>query len=80
MTERLDGTVKTLDKSTASLDAILGRIDRGEGTMGKLSKDESLYLNLDRAVANLSQAAVEMKELTADIRKQPKKYLKISVF
>jgi phospholipid/cholesterol/gamma-HCH transport system substrate-binding protein len=80
MTERLDGTVKTLDKSTASLDAILGRIDRGEGTIGKLSKDESLYLNLDRAVANMSQAAVEMKELTADIRKQPKKYLKISVF
>ena len=80
MTLRLDGAVTTLDKSATSVDAILARIDRAEGTIGRLTKDESLFLNVDRAVTTMNQAAAEMKELTADIRKNPKKYLKISVF
>ena len=32
---RLDGTVGTLDKSSKSLESILARIDRGEGTLGQ---------------------------------------------
>jgi phospholipid/cholesterol/gamma-HCH transport system substrate-binding protein len=51
----------------------MGRMERGEGTLGKLSKDDSLYNNLNSAVTNLSQ-------LTNDIRANPKKYLSVSVF
>ena len=50
-----------------------GRIERGEGTLGKLTTDDSLYVNLNHAVANLNQ-------LTTDIRANPRKYLSVSVF
>ena len=58
----------------------MGRIERGEGTFGKLSKDEALYTSLNKTVENLNQAVIEMRELTADIRKEPKQYLKLSFF
>ncbi len=51
----------------------MGRIDRGEGTLGKLTRDDKLY-------NNLNEAAVNFSKLTEDIRKQPKRYLKLSFF
>jgi phospholipid/cholesterol/gamma-HCH transport system substrate-binding protein len=48
-------------------------MDRGEGTLGKLSRDDSLYVNLNEAVVNL-------KTLVADFRANPKKYINVSVF
>ena len=56
LVERLDGTVGTLDTSSKSLQSILGRMDRGEGTLGKLSTDETLYKNASEATANLNKA------------------------
>jgi phospholipid/cholesterol/gamma-HCH transport system substrate-binding protein len=80
LTERLDGLTDSLTRSSGSVEVVLGRIERGEGTLGRISKDDGLYLNADQALVNLTEAAREMRELTADIRKQPKKYLKLSVF
>ena len=76
----MEALTDSLDRSAKSTEALLGRIERGEGTLGKLSKDETLYLNANEAVANLNQAVVEMRKLTEDIRKQPKRYLKLSLF
>ena len=56
LVERLDGTVGTLDKSSKSLESILARMDRGEGTLGKLSTDDTLYKNASEATANLNKA------------------------
>lgn len=78
--QRMEVLTDSLDRSAKSTEALLGRIERGEGTLGKLSKDETLYLNANEAVANLNQAVVEMRKLTEDIRKQPKRYLKLSLF
>ena len=78
--QRMEALTESLDRSAKSTEALLGRIERGEGTLGKLSKDETLYLNANEAVANLNQAVVEMRKLTEDIRKQPKRYLKLSLF
>ena len=36
--------------------------------------------NANEAAANLNNTIVEMKKLMEDIRKQPKKYFKVSVF
>jgi phospholipid/cholesterol/gamma-HCH transport system substrate-binding protein len=69
-----------MDGSAQSLDRILARIDRGEGTLGKLSRDEALYDNLSRAAAHFDQAAVEMQSLLADVRREPKKYVSLKVF
>ena len=73
LTARLDAASASLGQASTSLASVIGRIDRGEGTLGKLSTDDALYRNLNTAVANLSQ-------LTEDIRANPRKYLSVSVF
>jgi phospholipid/cholesterol/gamma-HCH transport system substrate-binding protein len=73
LTARLDAATGQLHQASTSLAVVMGRMERGEGTLGKLSKDDSLYNNLNSAVSNLSQ-------LTNDIRANPKKYLSVSVF
>lgn len=73
ITARLDLATASLGRSTASLETVLGRLERGEGTLGRLSRDESLYENLNKAAAN-SNALVE------DIRANPKKYFEVKVF
>jgi phospholipid/cholesterol/gamma-HCH transport system substrate-binding protein len=80
LTKKLDGLTASLDRSSQSMETILGRIERGEGTLGKFSKDDALYLNASEAMANVNNAVVEMRKLTEDIRREPKKYLKLSVF
>jgi phospholipid/cholesterol/gamma-HCH transport system substrate-binding protein len=54
----------------SDLQSILHRADAGEGTVGKLLHDPSLYNNSNKAV-------VEMRELLAAVRANPKKYLVI---
>ncbi|MFI5184478.1 MAG: MlaD family protein [Vicinamibacteria bacterium] len=80
LTEKLDGLTASFDRSSHSMETILGRIERGEGSLGKLSKDDALYLNANETMANMNNAVVEMRKLTEDIRKEPKKYLKLSFF
>jgi phospholipid/cholesterol/gamma-HCH transport system substrate-binding protein len=77
---RMDEVLAGLDRSSDSLESILGRIDRGEGSLGKLTTDEALYDNVSSAAANLDKAAVEIRELLVDVRTKPKKYIKLSLF
>ena len=80
LTEKLDSTAAALDRSSHSAENILARIDRGEGTLGKLSKDEALYDRAAEAAAGMKKAAEELSGLAADIRAEPKKYLQLSIF
>jgi phospholipid/cholesterol/gamma-HCH transport system substrate-binding protein len=73
LTARLDASTAQLHAASRSFAVVAGRIERGEGTLGKLTTDDSLYVNLNNAVANLNQ-------LTTDIRANPRKYLSVSVF
>jgi len=63
----------TLDSTSRRLSVILNRMEKGEGNLGKLSKDEDLY-------KNLKESSEELNQLIKDIKKDPKKYLGISVF
>lgn len=78
--ERTDKLVDSLNRSSQSAEQLLTRLDRGEGTMGKLSKDEQLYKDMSDAVQTLKKSANDLSELVTDIKKNPKKYLKFSVF
>ena len=80
LVERLDGTLSTLDRSSKSVESILGRMDRGEGTLGKLSKDDTLYKNAAEASENLSKATQELNKLLADFQAHPKKYINLKIF
>ena len=56
-----------------SLDGIVATIESGNGTMGKLVKDEALY-------QNLSQASKELEYLLSDLKSHPKRYVHFSLF
>jgi len=74
-----DRTVKRVDSITEQ-QSVLGRVERGEGSLGKLTKDDKLYDRLSEAAANMNQASVNLSKLADDIRKDPKRYLSIKVF
>ena len=80
LTEKLDGTLTTLDRSSKSVESILARMDRGEGTLGKLSTDDTLYKNASEATANLNKATQELNKLLADFQAHPRKYINLKVF
>lgn len=69
----LSETGKTLDAAMESLRSVLARMDRGEGTLGRLSTDETLYVNLNSAVVTLTA-------LLEDLQANPKKYINLSIF
>jgi phospholipid/cholesterol/gamma-HCH transport system substrate-binding protein len=80
LTVRLDGAVETLDRSSKSVETILARMERGEGTLGKLSTDEELYRNATEAAANLNKATTELNKLLADFQAHPRKYINLEIF
>lgn len=73
ITVRLGETGRALGTASESLETVLGRVERGEGTLGRLTVDEALY-------ENLNAAALAIRELVADIQRDPRRYLNVSVF
>ena len=70
---RIGKTLKEVDATVISLRKIVQGLERGEGTAGKLIKNDSLYLGLNRTL-------VDLDKLLLDFRLQPKRYIGISVF
>lgn len=64
---------ENLNNSSRRLSLILEGIDRGEGTAGALLKDDEMAQELTTAIK-------EMKELLTNIRENPKRYFKFSLF
>jgi phospholipid/cholesterol/gamma-HCH transport system substrate-binding protein len=54
-------------------DSLMTRIQQGNGTLGMLATDSTLYRETTATV-------IQFRELLTDIQEHPKKYLKISVF
>jgi phospholipid/cholesterol/gamma-HCH transport system substrate-binding protein len=73
LTTRLDATTATLGSASTSLENVIGRVERGEGTLGKLTTDEELYDNMNEAVQSL-------QGLVADIQENPRRYINLRVF
>ena len=69
----LVATGESLEAATSSLSVILERVERGEGTLGRLSTDETLYVSLNDAAASLNS-------LLMDLQANPNKYINISIF
>ena len=55
-------------------------MERGEGTLGRLSKDDALYLKASHAFDEASRAAAELARLGEDVRRHPERYVKLSLF
>jgi len=62
-----------VNRTISDLDLAIGKINRGEGTVGLLLNDEKLY-------DEVTKAAKELNLLLEDIKANPAKYIKVSVF
>ncbi len=63
----------SLTNASNSLETILDRIERGEGTLGRLSGEDGLYDRVDTALDEISQ-------LARDIRENPDRYINLRIF
>ncbi|WP_345207256.1 MlaD family protein [Chryseobacterium ginsengisoli] len=72
-TKKLNATIANLDATVGQLNNVVSGIDRGEGSLGKIMKDDQLYNNLNAASNNLNA-------LIEDLKAHPKKYVNFSVF
>ncbi len=65
-TEQLKTTLVSTQSAIKDLQSMLNQINSGQGSAGKLMKDEALYANLERASANLDKLFIDLKENPSD--------------
>jgi phospholipid/cholesterol/gamma-HCH transport system substrate-binding protein len=67
------GTLQNAQTVMKRVDNLVAETEKGQGNVGKLMNDEELYKSLNATVK-------ELHELIADIKKNPGRYVKVSVF
>ena len=70
---KLNSAVDNLSLTANKLNSVISGIQNGEGSLGKLTKDEELYNNLLKTSNSLNN-------LVDDLKANPKRYINISVF
>ncbi len=70
---RIKETLLTLNTAMKDLETVMAKINNGEGTIGLLLNDSTLYDNLNKASADLDS-------LLIDVRENPGRYVQVSVF
>lgn len=68
--------VETINNASMAMEqvaSVMNKIDSGEGTVGQLVNNDTLYYNLE-------QATLELDKLLEDMRVNPKRYVHFSVF
>jgi phospholipid/cholesterol/gamma-HCH transport system substrate-binding protein len=63
----------TIDRIISGADSVVTRLTEGSGTVARLVQDSTLYVEASLAIQ-------ELRALLADIRENPRKYFKFSVF
>lgn len=72
-TASADSLMQRLSSNSTQIQAILARIERGEGTVGKLLTDTLLYRDMRNLLANTDS-------LMADFKRNPRKYINLTIF
>ncbi len=68
-----ENTIKNADKAVADIQMAINKVNAGQGSLGKLITNDSLYQNLNNASQNLDR-------LMIDLKANPKRYVSFSVF
>lgn len=71
--EKIDDITTTLDTLSISLKNMTLKLENGEGSLGMLLDDTTLYQDIKRT-------AQDVDSLVTDLKKHPKKYFKFSLF
>jgi len=69
----LKTTLDNIDNAINGITTVMNKVNKGDGTLGKLVNDNDLYLNLERTSKQLDL-------LMQDLRLNPKRYVNVSVF
>src|SRR5690606_6437471 len=69
----IKSTIDNANKAMQDVQVITDKISRAEGSLGLLVHDDKLY-------NNLSSASAELDALVSDLKTNPGKYLKLSIF
>lgn len=69
----LEKTIENLKSTLDQTQALLHKINKGEGSLGMLANDKQLYQNLSSSMASLDK-------LMEDLKKHPSRYINIRVF
>jgi phospholipid/cholesterol/gamma-HCH transport system substrate-binding protein len=70
---QLRSAVANADNTLKELNTLMTKINQGQGTIGKLAKNDSLYNNLNRS-------ADDLDKLLKDLKENPKRYVHFSLF
>jgi phospholipid/cholesterol/gamma-HCH transport system substrate-binding protein len=70
---RIPATLASVNKAIQDIDYAVNKINNGKGTLGLLLNDDKLYKETEKAARDLNL-------LLEDIKANPKRYLKVSVF
>lgn len=68
----LENTVNSVKKTLEEVNALLASINEGQGTIGKIVKDEHLYSSIDSTINSLNY-------LLQDLKANPKRYVSFSL-
>jgi phospholipid/cholesterol/gamma-HCH transport system substrate-binding protein len=69
----LRATALRADSTFQQVSGIASAVERGEGTLGRLLRDTALYVNL-------VETNVEVQALLSDIRRNPRRYINLTIF
>ena len=69
----LDYTIARADSAFASLQRVTASVEAGEGSLGRLIVDSTLALRAESAMAQLDS-------LLADVKANPRRYVRLSIF
>lgn len=72
-TANLANLTSQLNQTTTQLNGVLAKLENGEGTAGRLLNDTTLYTNVRNLVARVDS-------LTADFKRNPRKYINLEIF
>ncbi len=70
---QLKTAVANADATLRELNVLMTKINQGQGTLGKLAKNDSLYTNLNKS-------AEDLDKLLKDLKENPKRYVHFSLF
>ncbi len=69
----IKSTIANINSTTGNLSAVLDKINKGDGTMGMLVNNDSLY-------NNLTATSEQLNKLLEDLRVNPRRYVHFSLF
>ena len=70
---QIQTTAVSADSALRAVGNIAARIERGEGTLGRLVRDSTLYFRM-------TETSAELERLMHDFRANPRKYINLTIF